>query len=261
MAGAVPIITYHHVTPIEEDMVTVSLIHFQAQMAYLYHQGFTTLSLKELLMILEGSRPLPKRPVALTFDDGYWDNYRFAYPILKKYGFKATIFAVTGWMAEDRAGFPPEQIVTHHQCWDLIDQGRAAEIALTWPEAREMEESGLIRIESHSHAHNKNLYQDPPALKENLKISQETFLTHLKRTSSALCWPGGRYNEQSLDIARELGFRSCCTVERGLNRPGSDPFRLKRVTVTDAGPRWLKKTLFIFSNPCLGSFYAKIKPK
>jgi peptidoglycan/xylan/chitin deacetylase (PgdA/CDA1 family) len=261
VAGAIPIITYHHVTPAGDDMVTVSLIHFQAQMAFLYRQGFTALSLEELLMILKGSRPLPRRPVVLTFDDGYRDNYRFAYPILKKYGFKATIFVVTGWMADDRAGAFPEPTVTHGRCRDLIDQGRAAEIALTWPEAREMEESGLIRIESHCHTHNKNLYRDPPALKENLELSQETFLAKLKRTSSALCWPGGRYNEQSLNIARELGFRSCCTVERGLNRPGGDPFRLKRVTVKDAGPRWLKKTLFIFSNPWLGSFYAKIKPR
>jgi len=260
VARSIPILTYHHINTIKEDMVTVRVDHFEAQMAFLHRQGYRTLFIHELVSLLRGDHPAPTRAVALTFDDGYRDNYRFAFPILKKFGLKATIFVVTGWMAKDRAGPSPEQTVTHHQCQELVEQGRAAEIALTWDEAREMEESGLIRIESHTHTHVKNLYRDHSTLKINLKISQQTFSNHLKRTSSILCWPGGRYDAQSLAVARESGFSAFCTTERGINVPGSDPERLKRVTVKDAGTIWLRKTLYIFSNPLLGSCYSKIKP-
>jgi peptidoglycan/xylan/chitin deacetylase (PgdA/CDA1 family) len=260
VARSIPILTYHHVNTLTNDMVTVRADHFEAQMAFLQRQGYQTLFIHELISHLRGGFPAPTRAVALTFDDGYRDNYRFAFPILKKFGLKATIFVVTGWMGKDRAGSSPEPTLHHHQCQDLVEQGRAAEIALTWEEARKMEESGFIRIESHTHAHVKNLYRDPVSLKENLEISQRTFLNNLKRTSSILCWPGGRYDEQSLSVARESGFSAFCTTERGITALGSDPERLKRVTVKDAGPAWLRKTLWLFSNPRLGSWYAKIKP-
>lgn len=261
MAGSIPILTYHHVNALTDDTVTIRADHFEAQMAFLHRSGYQTLFIDELASYLQGTGPAPTRAVALTFDDGYRDNYRIAFPILKKFGLKATIFVVTGWMAENRAAATSaDQPLTHRQCQELADRGRAADMALTWEEARKMEASGFIRIESHTHAHVKNLFRDPETLKSNLTLSQSTFLKQLGRTSSILCWPGGRYSGQSLAIARGAGFSVFCTTRRGINIPGSDPERLKRVTVKDSGPAWLRKTLFIFSNPLLGSLYSRIKP-
>ena len=261
MVQSIPILAYHHVNPLINDMVTVSLNHFEDQMGFLHRRGFTSLFISEAVECLLGRRGFPAKPVVLTFDDGYQDNFQFAFPLLKQYGIKATIFVVTGWMGEHRIPGTGEITPSHRQCRDLVEQGQAARIALSWEEARLMEESGLVQLESHGHSHYKDQYLDLPGLRQDLRLSQESFSRHLARESRHFCWPGGRYDEPSLKVAGELGFLSTCTTERGINIPGGDILRLKRVTARDDFSPWLKKTLFIFSSPLLGGLYAKIKPK
>ncbi|HMK65821.1 MAG TPA: polysaccharide deacetylase family protein [Thermodesulfobacteriota bacterium] len=261
MPKSIPILAYHHVSPLVDDMINVSLPHFEDQMALLNRGGFTALFISEAVDCLQGRKTWPSKPVVLTFDDGYRDNFQFAFPLLKKFGIKATIFTVTGWMSEFRDPQNDEEIFTHRQCRELAEQGQAARIALSWEEARLMEESGLVEIESHGHSHNKELFLNGPGLRQELYLSQESFIRHLNRQSRHFCWPGGRFNESSLKIAGGLGFISTCTTERGINIPGHDPMRLKRVTAKDDQAAWLKKTLLIFSSPFLGGLYAKIKPK
>jgi peptidoglycan/xylan/chitin deacetylase (PgdA/CDA1 family) len=261
MTKAVPILTYHHVNPLEGDMVTVSVKHFEDQMSFLQRKGFHTLFISELVDWMEGKRTLPKRSVVLTFDDGFWDNFHFAFPILRKYGLKATIFVTTSWLSDENRLHGSQEVVPHHQCNQLIAQGLGNQIAMTWPEVRQLQDSSLVEIESHTHSHNKELYQNVPALKEDLRRSKEAILNHLNKITTCLCWPGGRYSSESILAAQEVGFTALCTTERGLNQPGSDLLRLKRVTVKDDGFQWLRKTMFIFSQPPLGKMYATIKPK
>ena len=261
MTKAVPILTYHHVNPLEGDMVTVSVDHFEQQMSFLHKKGYHTLFISDLVEWMQGNRNISKKSLILTFDDGFWDNHAFAFPILKKYRFKATIFIVTGWISDGRDVARPREVVSHYQCNQLVSQGQENQIAMNWSEVKEMQDSGLIEIESHTHSHNKELYKDIPALKENLKYSREAILSYLNKNSTCLCWPGGRYSHESIAAAQEAGFTSFCTTERGLNQPGGDLLRLKRVTVKDAGPQWMRKTVFIFSHPRMGELYAKIKPK
>lgn len=261
MTRAVPILTYHHVNPLEGDMVTVSVNHFDEQMSFLRRKGYRTFFVSELVEWMEGKRELPGRSVILTFDDGFWDNFHYAFPVLRKYGLKATIFITTGWLSETTRLPGSQEVVSHHQCNQLIAQGLGSQIAMTWPEVRLLQDSGLIEIESHTHSHNKELYQDRLALKADLNRSRQAILDHLNKSSTCLCWPGGRYNRESIAVAREAGFAALCTTERGLNQPGGDLLRLKRVTVKDTGYKWLRKTIFIFSHPLPGRLYATIKPK
>jgi peptidoglycan/xylan/chitin deacetylase (PgdA/CDA1 family) len=242
-------------------MVTVTPEHFAAQMAFLQRSGYRTLFLDELLDWMAGKKALNEKALVLTFDDGYLDNYRHAYPVLKKFGLKATIFLVTGWSGREREALDRQRIFTHQECRELQEAGRPERMALTWPEARRLEGEGLVRIESHTHEHTKDLFADVEALRESLRLSQESFQRHLGKKSTCLCWPGGRYNAASLEAAREFGFTACCTTERGVNIPGGDPWRLKRITVKDAGAGWLRKTLFLFSRPRLGRLYVRLKPR
>jgi peptidoglycan/xylan/chitin deacetylase (PgdA/CDA1 family) len=257
---AVPILTYHHVNPLEGDMITVSVNHFEAQMAFLQRSGYHTLFVSELVNWMQGENPIPKKSLVLTFDDGFRDNYEFAFPVLKKYGIKATLFIVSGWISGERPPVKSGEVIPHHQCNQLIAQGRGDQIAMTWPEVQELQDSGLVEIESHTNTHNKKLYQDASALKEDLNRSREVIADHLKKNSTCLCWPGGGYNRESINAARGAGFTALCTTERGLNQPGGDLSQLKRVTVRDAGSWWLWKTIFLFSHPLWGRLYAKIKP-
>ena len=261
MTMAIPILTYHHVNPLEGDMVTVSVNHFEEQMSFLQRKGYHTLFVAELVEWMQGKRTVPKKSVVLSFDDGFWDNYQFAFPIIRKYRIKATIFIVTGWIPEERDPGRAREVIPHHQGNQLVAQGHGDQIAMTWPEVKELQDSGLIEIESHTHSHNKELYQDIPALREDLGRSREAIQSHLRKNSTCLCWPGGRYSPESIIAAREAGFSALCTTERGLNQPASDLSRLKRITVKDAGPSWLRKTIFLFSHARLGKLYATIKPK
>jgi peptidoglycan/xylan/chitin deacetylase (PgdA/CDA1 family) len=155
MVEAVPILTYHHVNPRPGDMVTVTPEHFEAQMAFLAGAGYQTLFIGELLDWMAEKTILEQKAVVLTFDDGYQDNVRFAYPILKKYVLRATIFLVTGWSGEVREEEDRERIYSHRECRELSESGKAGRMALTWPEARQLEEEGLVRVESHTHQHQK----------------------------------------------------------------------------------------------------------
>jgi peptidoglycan/xylan/chitin deacetylase (PgdA/CDA1 family) len=260
MTCAVPILTYHHVNPLEGDMVTISVDHFEDQMAFLRRRGYHTLFISELVEWMEGKKMLPKKSVALTFDDGFWDNYTYAFPVLKKYNLKATIFIVTGWVSQGNGTDLARKVIPHQQGNQLAASGEGRQISMTWGEVKALQDSGLIEIESHTHSHNKELHMDKPALLEDLRYSRQAIFDHLNKESTCLCWPGGRYNPESVQAAREAGFKALCTTKRGLNQLGGNPLELKRVTVPDSGYPWLRKTIFLFSHTLSGKLYAKIKP-
>ena len=125
---AVPVLNYHQVEVKDGNPLTLHPEQFEAQMAYLKEEGYTTVTIDELMDACENGAALPEKPVVITFDDGYEDNYEYAYPILQKYGFKATIFLI----------------------YDLTD---AYPGYLTWNEIAEMKASGLMRFESHTMTH------------------------------------------------------------------------------------------------------------
>src|SRR3990170_5784941 len=88
----IPVFMYHHVNPNKDDMVTVVPDIFEAQMKFLAETGCRTLSADELVKSISGNMETAKKAVAITFDDGYLDNYQYAFPILKRYNIKAIIF-------------------------------------------------------------------------------------------------------------------------------------------------------------------------
>ena len=120
------VLNYHKV-----DNMNISLSvlpeDFDRQMKYLSENGYHTITPDELYDSLAGNAELPENPVLITFDDGYEDNYQNAYPILKKYDFKATVFVISSFL-----GVYPNY--------------------LTWDQAREMDENG-ISIQSHTVDH------------------------------------------------------------------------------------------------------------
>ena len=90
----VPVLNYHQVEDKDGNPLTLYCDQFDQQMAYLAEEGYHTITLDEMMDAAESGAPLPAKPVVITLDDGYVDNYEYAYPILKKYGFKATIFLI-----------------------------------------------------------------------------------------------------------------------------------------------------------------------
>lgn len=160
------ILYYHRIFP-NNPAPDVTLSLFEWEMAYL-RKRYQVLSLTELLGYINGDLKLERPGVAITFDDGWFDNFVYAYPVIRKHGLKATIFVSTGKMRQGESVRP-----TLEDCWsgrrsidDLqhpkgVEEGFLDSLSgdlrefLTWEELRVMQKSGIIDIQSHGVEHRK----------------------------------------------------------------------------------------------------------
>ncbi|MCG2675725.1 polysaccharide deacetylase family protein [bacterium] len=163
---SIPVLMYHHVNELK-DKFTISPDDFQTQMEYLARKNYQTLFLNELIDSLKKGKD--KRRMVLTFDDGYLDNWVYAYPILKKYNLKATIFVITSRIKEKSSSYHPHlgnvwngeskkedlpKISNHYQSnLRCVRNSAGSDDHISWEEAKKMSQSGLIDIQSHSHLH------------------------------------------------------------------------------------------------------------
>jgi hypothetical protein len=149
----VPIVTYHSIADPHDHVfghLSLPVDLFERQLQYLERKGFQTVTLYDVHAYLRGTGSLPQRAVALTLDDGYLDNWVHAFPLLKKYGMKATIFVATDFV-DPFAGCRP----TLEDVWagrlerrDLTWWGH-----LSWDELHALQASGLVDIQSHTRTH------------------------------------------------------------------------------------------------------------
>ena len=207
--------------PLLDDMDpwTQTATTFEAQMAYLKKAGYETVDLADVVAWQRGLRELPPKPVVITFDDGDRSVVDYAYPVLKKYGFKATLFVVTS---------------TIGQKWDRVN-------CLGWEDLRRLRESGVFSIQSHSHdLHRKvrtsegalpifvaakcGLYDFPGArsweagVYDDLRTSRSLIEQNVGGDVNSLAWPYG-FGDAALDsVAASAGYTALCTLGEGTNR-------------------------------------------
>ena len=120
---SVPVLMYHHVLS-QDSFIASSIKNFDEQMKYLYENGWKTLSIDEFYQYKLGKLKLPKKSVFITFDDGWRDNFIYAYPILKKYNLRATLFVVTQWIEKASISDECEYIEKKHNECKKIDLQR-----------------------------------------------------------------------------------------------------------------------------------------
>ncbi len=205
---AVPVLMYHNITPpdSEHQMNYVSPQSFDRQMEFLKRNGFQVLTLSEFVEGIRASRDFHRKSVVITFDDGYADNYTDAFPVLKKYGFPATVF-----MIADRVG----------------DTGY-----VTWESLREMDAAGFS-VQSHTRRHEYLPdIKDTAMLDDEIINSKRILETYLRKPVDYLCYPKGGFNVQVAEIAQKAGYKAAVTTNRGDSRV--DPFfQLRRIRVND----------------------------
>ena len=143
---AIPVLKYHHVNNNPKDAITVSPELFEEQIKSLKKLGYKSIFLSELKNAIHGA----ERAVAITFDDGFFDNYKFAFPILKKHHFKATIFLNTHFIKEENEN--NEQKIVQDDFKHAVLQDDFSGF-LNWAEIKEMARSGLVEFEPHTHYH------------------------------------------------------------------------------------------------------------
>lgn len=192
----VPILMYHYISvpPADADIyrtdLSVTPDNFREQMAYLAENGYTPIDLYQLSAAIADKIELPEKPIVLTFDDGYLDNYENAFPILQEFGFPGTFFVIT----------------------DYADQG--AEGYANWEQLEEMAAAGM-RIETHTKNHPDLSTMGRDDVIFQALGSQETIAAHIGYTPRYLCYPGGRYNEETIQILGELDFWGATTTQGG----------------------------------------------
>lgn len=203
-AEKVMILNYHKV-----DNMNISLSvlpdDFAAQMDYLKRNDYHTITTNELYASLAGEADLPENPVLITFDDGYKDNYQNAYPILKKYGFKATIFVVTSFMGTQQN-------------------------YLTWEQAREMDANG-IDIESHTVTHKSMTELSDDELRAELVNSKKAIEDHLGKQVDYIAYPTGTYNLHIAQLVKDAGYKAAFTIKYGNVDKASNLYALERVPI------------------------------
>jgi len=202
----VPILLYHHLTDRPKTRADISPATFRSHMEALCTAGYTAVTAADMIAYVEEGKPLPPRPVWITFDDGYTSNYALAYPILRELGLKATVFAIGSSLGKTTYKSTAYPITPH----------------FSQAQAEEMMASGVIEVQSHTWDMHQHAPYEPGRARTTAKPldgeSTLDYLAALRRDLEtyeaatgwdfyALAYPKGQYTSESEQLFRAMGIR------------------------------------------------------
>ncbi|MDP1853766.1 MAG: GT4 family glycosyltransferase PelF [Candidatus Omnitrophota bacterium] len=208
--NGIRILMYHRVNAdYPSNRLCVKTNEFRKQMEFLHKNGYEVMALADAYNQLPSAGhqcPKPDKPkIVITFDDGFEDNYTNAYPILKEYGFSATIFLTVNSI--DKRGF------------------------LSWEQIKEMSQSS-ITFGAHTVSH-PELTKIPLDSAKGEIIGSKENIEAKSLKCNFFCYPKGDFNQTIKDIVREAGFKAACSIKPGTNFPGrQDLMELKRTEIS-----------------------------
>jgi peptidoglycan/xylan/chitin deacetylase (PgdA/CDA1 family) len=214
---SVPILMYHAVAadpPPATRRLSVAPASLERQLAYLADHGFHGLTFSDLAQAFRTGTAMPERTVVFTFDDGYADFAQEAFPLLRRYGFPATVFVTTGWVAD--AG--------SRAAGDPLDR------MMTWAQLREVASAG-IEVAAHSHSHPELDQLSDDALCRELGDSRELLESAIGGPVRTLAYPFGYSSPRVRLAARAAGYECAASVRNLRANPTDDQFMLPRLTV------------------------------
>ena len=187
---------------------------------WLKENGYNVISWQQVIDAENGQGTLPDNAVLLSFDDGYETMYNVVFPLLKAYNYPAVFAPVTGWLDT-----PANQKIAYAD--KMLDRS----VFATWAQVKEMEQSGLVEVASHTHnLHNginanpsggqlpaviapeyKNgKYETEDAYKNRLRsdfaLTVQTLVNHIGKKPRVMVWPYGQFNDVAVQIARQAGM-------------------------------------------------------
>ena len=246
---ALTVIGYHEVAPLEQALIADYAItpeEFNRHIDQLIQQNYHFVSVDQLIQASQHHTPLPSKPILLTFDDGYRSFYDYVYPVLSAKKIPAVLGVVGTWV-ESESGLV-----------NFGDRHVAREHFLSWTQLRDMQASGLVEVASHSYNLHRGLLGNPQGNSEPAAVTREYFpdtkryendkqyiarITRDLKTNSQLLqrhgiksprvmvWPYGRYNADTVKIAKQLGMPITLTLDEGLNHIDQSVSHLNRILV------------------------------
>ena len=202
-ADGVPILNYHRVSDTDDNPATLKVADFDAQMKYLVDSGYKVISPDDLLDAWESGKPLPEKPIVITFDDG----------ILQKYNMRATVFVVTDHMGS--ADY------------------------LTWDQARALQNGGFVEIESHTMTYKDLTTLRGDKLWNEIYGSKQAIEWALKKPAKFIAYPHGKYTVEAEDTSKEVHFRAGFIEDYGLAKSEPNRFILTRIPVVGSNSHTL----------------------
>lgn len=222
-----PVLMYHYVLDTDlakKDKRIVTPSNLEQQMRFLKVNDYNVISLEEFAAYLRDKKMVPRNAVVLTFDDGHLDNYTNAYPILKKYGLKATMFVIVDSL--DKPGF------------------------MTKKQVVEMSDSGLITIGSHTlgERHLPSI-ADEDEIRREIYDSRDKLEMILGKPVNCFSYPIGGFTKEIRQMVIDAGYSVAVSTSPGFFYPNDDVFAIKRVRISESS-----KNLFVFWFESSGSY-------
>lgn len=209
--GGVPVLCYHHLAPEGGPMGGYNLHPnlLEEQFKFLKAAGYNTVRLDQFYAYINGKKPsdFPERPILLTFDDGSKTHLEVLVPLLKKYGFTASIFI-----------YP-----------SIISSGK--KYYMTWDQLRKALDSGVLDLGSHSLYHPKLPIMSRALIRKQLAESKQILETKTGRKVIDLAYPFGLFDPRVIEEAKAIGYRMAFTVNPGKNLPGTPVYNIHRSLV------------------------------
>ncbi len=214
-----PVVMYHAMLKDEKrhGKYVISPDEFENDLCWLEDHGYTTVLIEDLLSYTRGGS-LPEKPILLTFDDGYYNNYLYAFEIARRHQAKFVISPI-GYFADAYTDVPDENAYYSHA---------------TWEQLKEMADSGLVEVENHSY----DLHRDGVGVKkkrgeteehyekrlsEDLNRAQEAIFSHVGKEPTAFVYPFGAVSKPTPELVKKLGFSVTLTCEERKSRVTRDP--------------------------------------
>ncbi|RII32767.1 polysaccharide deacetylase family protein [Clostridium chromiireducens] len=201
----VPVLYYHSVKESADNEVTITPKMLKQQLEYIKDQGYTTITMNELKDYLLNNSPIPKKSMIITFDDGYMDNYNYAFPILKDLNMVATIFCITSNLDG-----------SYYLSKDAI---------------KEMSDYG-IDIESHTVTHPKLDALSYENQLTELKNSKKSLEEITGKEVNSIAYPFGNFNDDTIKASKNAGYILGFTTKRGFSDRNDNTLRLDRIYIS-----------------------------
>lgn len=198
--------------------LSVSPALFEQHLAYLRDLGYQSITLDRLLRYLALGEPLPERPIIITFDDGYADNYQNAFPLLQKYGFGGTFFVVTELAERASTGMAEPDGTVY------------ADDYMTWAQMQEMLAGGMD-IQCHARVHEDLTDMDDDRLIWQVLGCSEMIEANLGQRPRFVAYPSGIYDQHVAEVFASDNYWGGITTRQGSIQRSDDIFELQRLRV------------------------------
>ncbi len=204
----IPILAMHGVEPDPHGKYELSSAAFEYLLSTLKSYGYKTVSLMDILAYFDKGKKLPAKPIIISMDDGYQNTYTNAFPLAKKYGFKFTVFLITGLIGDNEA-------TRRNNDFDAGVEGIPVRPMLIWPEIQVMSKYGC-EFQSHTWGHEVVTNLDANAITQTLKQSKSDIEVKLGKPCVFVAWPHDAFSDEAISLLAPSGYRGALRAYGGV---------------------------------------------